>query len=367
MSHRVAHHSPSSIAQHACACAPLVAAVLLLNLACSSDDPGSEGPAGGAGAAAAGGAPAGGAPAGGGQPTTFGGSPSGGSPPASSTEPVGRIDITIKPPDSMSAGATTFIGKFYDAPYPVQNSWKLQEASGGCQLLTPVFPFCDPGCGTSVCVSDDTCVAYPKQVDVGTLSVEGMQAQAGASFMVSPLSETNLTYQPKASVGLTYPGATPGQPVIVRGTSGAYGAFTLQAAGIAPLELMGTGNVRVASGEPTTLSWVPSGSAARVLVELDISHHGGIKGEIVCDVDDTGSLEIPAPLVTGLVDLGVAGFPTIIVTRRSVGAATVPQGRVELLLSSRVERPVEIPGVVSCSGDAECPTGQTCQQDFKCE
>lgn len=354
----------SSILERASACPHLLTAALLLSVACASKDPEPEGPAGGAGGL--GSAAAGGAPASGGGSPTFGGGPSGGSAP-SALEPVGRIDITIKPPDSTSAGATTFIGKFYDAPYPVQNSWKLEEASGGCELLTPVFPFCDPGCGTSVCVSDDRCVPYPKQVDVGTLAVEGLQAQTGTSFMVSPLSETNLTYQPKASVGLTYPGATSGQPVVVRASAGAYGPFTLQASGIAPLELMGAGSVRVASGEPTTLAWVPSGSEARVLVELDISHHGGIKGEIVCDVADTGSLEIPASLVTGLVDLGVAGFPTIILTRRSVGSTTVPQGRVELLLSSRVERPVEIPGVVSCSSDPECPTGQKCQQDFKCE
>jgi Cys-rich repeat protein len=28
---------------------------------------------------------------------------------------------------------------------------------------------------------------------------------------------------------------------------------------------------------------------------------------------------------------------------------------------------VEIPGLVSCLEDADCPTGQTCQDDLKCE
>jgi Cys-rich repeat protein len=40
---------------------------------------------------------------------------------------------------------------------------------------------------------------------------------------------------------------------------------------------------------------------------------------------------------------------------------------VELLIaSSRIEI-VEIPGLVTCSEDADCPTGETCQPDLKCQ
>jgi hypothetical protein len=38
-----------------------------------------------------------------------------------------------------------------------------------------------------------------------------------------------------------------------------------------------------------------------------------------------------------------------------------------LRLESRVVRPVSIPGIVSCIEDADCPSSQTCQQDFKCQ
>ena len=39
-------------------------------------------------------------------------------------------------------------------------------------------------------------------------------------------------------------------------------------------------------------------------VLLEISHHGGRKGQLVCRTDDNGSLMIPAELVTELINLG---------------------------------------------------------------
>ena len=88
---------------------------------------------------------------------------------------------------------------------------------------------------------------------------------------------------------------------------------------------------------------------------------------IECDADDTGSLEIAAPLVTELINLGVAGFPTIIVTRKSVGSTTIAQGRVDLIVSSDVEHEVQVSGVTSCTDDMDCPSGQTCQSDLTCK
>ena len=97
---------------------------------------------------------------------------------------------------------------------------------------------------------------------------------------------------------------------------------------------------------------------ARVQIRLDISHHGGKKGEIDCDVPDTGSFTIPASLVTELVDLGLAGFPTIQVAREVSGTSQA-QPKIALLVSSPVEREVDT-GVKSCTMDIDCPAGQHC-------
>jgi hypothetical protein len=115
------------------------------------------------------------------------------------------------------------------------------------------------------------------------------------------------------------------------------------------------------AGQPTALTWVPPGQAgiSRVQIVLEISHHGGYKGEIDCDVPDTGSFEIPATLVTALVNLGRAGYPTVGVTRHSTVAASAMPG-VKLRVLSYVERPVDT-GVISCGiGESMCPDGTTC-------
>ena len=77
-------------------------------------------------------------------------------------------------------------------------------------------------------------------------------------------------------------------------------------------------------------------------------------------------LEIPAALLDSLVALGVAGFPTIVLTRSTVGSAVIAAGRVDLLVFSELEQEVEIPGLVSCTDDADCPEGETCGSDLRC-
>jgi hypothetical protein len=118
-----------------------------------------------------------------------------------------------------------------------------------------------------------------------------------------------------------------------------------------------------------TLSWTaPRAGGGKVHVKLDISHHGGSKGRIECDADDTGAIELPATLVSELLQLGAAGFPTVIVTRKGpVGSAVLAPGRVELTVSSEAEHAVLVPGIVSCTDSSECPMGQTCQPDLTCK
>jgi hypothetical protein len=87
---------------------------------------------------------------------------------------------------------------------------------------------------------------------------------------------------------------------------------------------------------------------------------------ITCKGPDNGRLQIPKELITKLINLGVAGFPTITVTRNSVGTAKITPGLVELLLTSSIEVPVAIPGLTSCNEVTPCPIGKKCQTDYTC-
>jgi hypothetical protein len=124
----------------------------------------------------------------------------------------------------------------------------------------------------------------------------------------------------------------------------------------------------VATGQAMHLAWTPPAhvNVARVELELEISHHGGFRGQINCDVADTGAFDIPAALVTALVDLGRAGYPTLKVAR--VSSATAPQAPgVSLTIASRLELDVDT-GVISCGADTSppCAAGTVCRTDFTC-
>jgi hypothetical protein len=161
---------------------------------------------------------------------------------------------------------------------------------------------------------------------------------------------------------LPYPPYAVGAAIELVTEGGDYASFTLHGRG-APLLEVAEDEIVVESGRPVPLAWTAAGSddAVRVFIEVDIAHHGGVAARIECDVEDDGAFEIPTDLVTQLVARGVAGFPTITLTRRSLDSTTIDPGCVELELGARVIREVTIPGVTSCSREQPCPAGQTCQ------
>lgn len=264
-------------------------------------------------------------------------------------------------------GFTSVLGVVYDHPQPQAIIWDVSVTDGSCVLRLPRVPFCDPGCGGSaVCVADDTCAPYATKQDVGLVHARGLTTTTGTTEFDLTLLAGN--YQVPGVLHLAYPAFAPGGAVAFAAAGSAFTpAFTLTGTGIAPLVLT-SADPALARDQPLTLTWnAPvGGGASRIAVALDISHHGGSKGKIECDAPDTGSLTMSAMLMTRLLDLGAAGFPTIIVTRKATSSALVTSGRVDLVLSFKVEHPVTVPGVQSCTEDVECTPPQTCQNDLTC-
>jgi hypothetical protein len=173
--------------------------------------------------------------------------------------------------------------------------------------------------------------------------------------------------RPAAAALLAYPPFAQGDAVSLSASGDYFPAFNLAAKGIAELELTSTA-LALKSSQPLSLTWTKGGEAsAKIHVKLDISHHGGSKGQIECDTADSGALTISAALISKLLNLGVAGFPTVIVTRHVIDSTVIPPGRVELEISSTVEQAVSIDGLTSCSKKEDCPTGQDCQNDLSCK
>jgi hypothetical protein len=358
-------------------CLTVVSSCLLSTLAagCSTDDPsggdddtagsgsgamsgsgGSSGSGAGSGGSSASGATGGSSGAGTGGSESGGSSGTAGSSAGASGAPpaqlFGTVTVNVEPTTEEDDGYTTILGRFFDGPTPPQVPLELDSAEGDCELLVPSRPFCESCTPPAVCTADAVCTGYPSQLTVGPLTIEGLGPE---TLTVEPVANA---YQPSA---LTNPPCEPGTPIVASASD-----FELSATCIPELEVTSAEPVSVMSGESVPVTWVAPESdvGSRVVIVLDVAHHGGKTGEVRCDVPDTGSFEIPASLVTSLVSLGLAGYPAIDVTRVSTGAD--PTGReVSLIVSSHALLEADT-GVTSCQEDGDCPDGQTCQGTLIC-
>jgi len=297
-----------------------------------------------------------GSPAGGGASNAAAGSASSAGRAASGSAGVadlhGSIVVSLVAPSDENEGYSGVLGRFFDGPSPSPIPLELDTKQGDCQLLVPSHPFCSTACAPAACTADDVCTKYPEPLSVGPIVIEGL----GTTLNLEPMSSMFI-YQPPS---LPYPPCTEGAPV-----QASAAGLSLEAECIAPLEVTSAEPIPVKTGMPVHLTWKPAAAAgARVRIGLDLAHHGGKKGEIDCDVPDTGSFDIPEPLITKLISLGLAGFPTISVSRVSVGS-DAGQPHVELIVSQSVLRAIDT-GVTSCQEDGECTAPETCRDDKTC-
>lgn len=276
---------------------------------------------------------------------------------------VGTFAVRLVAPTVETPMAYTAIsGRVNDGPTPEIVVWATVEKAVGCELRTPRAPFCPQGCGEGACVGDSQCSDYPKAKDVGKV-----QMKLGTRDV--SMDAISGVYQPPGDVDVPSPPCPEGCEIRVQTSGGAYEAFSITSKGIAPLAVTTPDPIMLGGDQPLKLAWTSPAKPdeSRVAIRLDISHHGGLKGEITCDVPDNGTLEIPAGMVSKLIALGTAGFPTVYLTRVAAGETKIRHGRVLLRVESSVERPLKIPGVESCHDDKDCAAPKKCQKNFKCE
>jgi hypothetical protein len=276
-----------------------------------------------------------------------------------------KIEVTADE-TGPTTGTTSVLGKVSSGATPLVAAWEDAATEGSCRLEKPRYPLCTPACGSAVCVEDDVCQAYPEAQNVGAVTLTGVQVTGGGASLA--LKETAKAYQPPPGTAFAYPPFAEGDAVALSAAGGDLPAFEVETTAVAPLWLTSE-DLMLEEGKALELTWdgAADSKASSIHVKLDISHHGGSKGMIECDQADTGSLSIPAALVTELLGLGVAGFPTVKVTRAASANAKVGSGEVALVVASATERSVTIAGLESCTADDQCATGETCQSDLTCQ
>lgn len=309
-------------------------------LGCSSSSDGDDGSTGGTGATAG----TLGVGTGGSTNPEAGGS--GNVTPASTV--VGSFDVMLNPAIATTGPFTTISGKVFAGVNPSDIAEVERVKDANCAVYEFSVQSCtDPTCTVEqACVAMDTCVDKPGLVSIGDVTVSGV---GGTDLKLKAI---NKNYQ--YPLDITYPGFAEGDTITLTATGDFYPAQTISAKGVAPLQLSGD-TYRLSKNTALELAWTPGGDVgAKVTVVLNISKHGGSPGYLKCEVSDTGSLTIPADQITALMNLGVAGFPELMLTRSTQGESKVDTGSIRLNVASRVQPTLEVDGYCSCFDSGDC-------------
>lgn len=262
----------------------------------------------------------------------------------------------------LASDYTSFRGAVSDgvAPSSILN---VAQSEATCQLFEARNLFCSSPCPSgNVCAGDDVCVPTPMKRSVGEVSVTGLVED----LKIKP---NGITVDYSSTFSDPYPGFTTGANILVVARGDELDGVTLVGEGVSPLT-SAVESVLVERESPAALSWDPpsvSSENAEIHVLLTVNSHGATSGWIECTAPDTGAFEIPASLVTALIDLGLSGFPRVTLTRRTIDSRNTGDGCIEFSVASALTINVEVPGLVSCSDADDCAAGFVCSAELLCE
>ena len=171
------------------------------------------------------------------------------------------------------------------------------------------------------------CGDLPAVLDAGTVTLIGL----GEEIVLQRLVDSQGEY---TKYGLSDDLFAAGDPLTASVSGGELADCSLQARGVAPLEILDS-QLDLVRGQPVVIGWVPADSGTRVKVALSAGSHFPHEyfGTVFCEADDeAGQIEIPAGIVTAFLD-----YTATIGIRRSSHLMRYTQasaGEIELLVGS---------------------------------
>ena len=250
-----------------------------------------------------------------------------------------------------------------DSVFPTNKLTPIEEKNG-CHMMRKENPFCNPTCESGfTCNLESECVPYPVRIEVGTIEITGTTV----THTMEP--QTAYYWDPDAELPLFQPAD------LITGTvagSEKLAGFELHGYGVAQVVLP-DGQIwdpkppaqpytwTLAKDTPFQFDWIPSKEdEGDMYITLAIDEHGATPVTLYCEVEDTGSLTIPASMVNELIARGVSGFPAAYVYRRSMDHIDTELGCVEMEVSVQHEPFLTVDGHTPCFSDGDCPDGQHC-------
>jgi hypothetical protein len=274
---------------------------------------------------------------------------------------AGAIWLGLVAPGSMHPAGSGDVG--YTAVYAsvhdgVQrhDQWITAADAGSCRLLSR--PTCAPTCAEPMfCATGNRCLGMPTLKDVGTISIRGLAV---------PLELTPLQRVYSRSILDPFPPAVPDASIAVETSAGDYAPFSLEARAVEPLAFDGA-DLSVGHGRSLDVTWTPPTRPGAAHIMAMVALQPSVSGpRIQCTFPDTGAASVPASLLDRLLDLGINGFPSFWLVRRTVTSTNIAPGCVELEVNAIVRRRLSVDGVALCSESSECPPPLTCQTNYTC-
>lgn len=244
-------------------------------------------------------------------------------------------------------------GKVFDSVNPA-NILKEVKVAGDCRMLQLIYPVCLPPCGPGfTCDYDGSCIVYPEQKDIGTVTVEGLSQ----TVVMTPKPPSNSYFDTK----LPHPAFVDGSLIHVTSTEGYAGIMDMYGIGSNPIQMMEP-NWTIERDKPLVVQWDPAPDGARTKVELrlNIDQHGNSPVNLFCELPDTGQVEIAAELINQLYEFGVSGYPNARLSRRTVDSMEIVSGCIEFIVGAPKSAGITIVGHYPCSSPNDCPDGLTC-------
>lgn len=253
-------------------------------------------------------------------------------------------------------------GKVSDGVNPIAS---LEDVGGNdvCRLLKKEFPNCDPPCQPGfTCAKTQECVPFPKQQNLGTVTIEGLADEV----VMQPKGPSNSYFD----TTVPHPVFGDGGVIHLSSTDGWAGEMELFGLGSPPLVLQSSAWT-IQQDTALTVTWVPpAGDEPRteLHLRLNIDQHGLSPVVADCLFEDTGSGTIPSDIINTLIEFGISGFPNARVARRTSDRIDVNGGCVDFIVATPLEPSVTISGHYPCKTDFDCPDDLVCNQPIEtCE
>jgi len=264
--------------------------------------------------------------------------------------------FTVEIVNSENLSYSTVAGEIANGVVPVTILQPV-VAEGDCELLQRLNPFCDPPCQAGeTCDFDSTCISFPVNQDLGTVSVAGLKVPV----TMDPVPPGNNYFE----IQLPHPVFQPGVLIEATSSGTTFGAdFSLHGVGVDRMDVGSATEWIITDGLDLNVTWTPSTAVparAHVHLRLNIDQHGNTPVQVFCEFEDDGEGTVPAALITRLIGFGVTGFPNGALTRRTVDQATMADGCIDFEVRSEAAPSVRVDGFIPCNSSKDCPEGQTC-------